>query len=119
MPGWSRCIQEVKLKNNLTIIEAPPATAQILGVNFPAAGGGYFRLGPVCFFSWAIRRLNASGNPAVLYFHPWEFDPGQPRFSLPPLSRFRHYVNLASTERKLQKLLRSARFTRMRDILSV
>jgi len=119
IPDWNRHIQRVELRNNMTIVEAPPATAHIFGMNFPAAGGGYFRLGPVSFFSWAIRRLNASGHPAVLYFHPWEFDPDQPRFPLPPLSRFRNYVNLATTENKLRRLLSSASFTSLRNILSI
>jgi polysaccharide deacetylase family protein (PEP-CTERM system associated) len=118
-PRWSRYIEKTPLHNGLSLIEVPPATARLLGVNLPAAGGGYFRLAPLCFFSWAVHRLNQSGQPAVLYLHPWEFDPDQPRFPIPPLSRFRHYVNLASTEKKLRKLLSSASFTRLRDILSV
>jgi hypothetical protein len=55
----------------------------------------------------AIDRLNRKdGIPAVLYVHPWEVDPAQPRVPGAPLrSRFRHYVGLHSTLPKLQALL--------------
>lgn len=117
--GWSRYIENVKLRNGSSIIEAPPVTVRLFGQNFPAAGGGYFRLAPLWLTSWAIRRMNAEGHPAILYLHPWELDPDQPRFPLPPLARFRHYVNLASTERKLCRLLAAGSFTRLRDILAL
>jgi hypothetical protein len=44
------------------------------------------------------------GRP-VLYFHPWEFDPGQPRLPLRPLSRWRTYVGIARGRRRLSALL--------------
>ncbi len=117
IPGWTRHIETVKLQNGRTLLAVPPMTARVLGLNLPLGGGGYFRLAPLWISSWAIRRMNAEGHPAVLYLHPWELDPAQPRFPIPPLHRFRHYVNLATTERKLRRLLASGPFTRLRDIL--
>ncbi|RJP75093.1 MAG: DUF3473 domain-containing protein [Candidatus Abyssobacteria bacterium SURF_17] len=118
-PEWSPYSESVKLPNGSSIIEAPPLTMRVFGMNLPAAGGGYFRLAPLWFSSLAIRRMNARGYPAIIYLHPWEIDPGQPRFPLPPGSRFRHYVGLASTETKLRRLLRLGSYTRLRDILSL
>jgi len=35
---------------------------------------------PLPLFRMGIRSLNdREGQPAVLYFHPWEIDPGQPK----------------------------------------
>jgi polysaccharide deacetylase family protein (PEP-CTERM system associated) len=57
------------------------------------------------------RQVNAEGHPAVIYLHPWEFDPDQPRISgVGSLSRFRHYVNLARTGSRLRHLLREFDF---------
>ena len=117
IPGWNRHIEVVKLRNGHSIIEAPPMTARVLGLNLPLGGGGYFRLAPSWVSSWAVRRMNAEGHPAIIYLHPWELDPAQPRFPIPPLQRFRHYVNLSTTERKLGRLLASGSFARLRDIL--
>ena len=51
-----------------------------LGRNWPAGGGGYFRLLPYAVSRWSIRRVNdVDEQPAIFYFHPWEIDPGQPR----------------------------------------
>ena len=89
------------------LIELPVTTVAIGGKRL-AAGGGFFRLLPLAFSSWAIDRMNRiEERPAVFYFHPWEIDPGQPRVARAPLkSRFRHYSRLSSMEAKLAKLLR-------------
>lgn len=89
-------------------------------MNIPVAGGGYLRLFPVNLIQRALQSINAQGNPVVLYFHPWEIDPGQPRVANTGLkSRFRHYVNLHKTESKLRTLLGALPFTTMREVLSI
>jgi len=100
------------------IWEFPPATIRIAGVNLPVGGGGYFRLLPLRWTVRALSRINrTAGEPFIFYVHPWELDPGQPRLrAASRVSRFRHYVNLAKTERKLQRLLRAFRFGPLRDV---
>lgn len=94
-----------------TLVEVPLSTIRALGWNWPVAGGGYFRLAPMSFTAWAIRRINCEGLPAVVYLHPWEFDPGQPRVLSASLrSKFRHYVNLHHTEQRLRALLQRFSF---------
>ena len=89
--------------------EFPLSVYRRLGVNFPVAGGGYFRLYPLWLTRHAIAAINAKGHPANVYLHPWEFDPEQPRVrGLRRSARFRHYVNLHKTENRLRSLL--ARF---------
>ncbi|MFH1023643.1 MAG: XrtA system polysaccharide deacetylase [Planctomycetota bacterium] len=97
--------------------EFPISTLRILGKNWPVAGGGYLRLMPYGWTRWAIRRINLRGEPAVIYLHPWEFDPKQPVVrGLPALARFRHYVNLARTESRLRRLLRDFRFAPLSEV---
>jgi polysaccharide deacetylase family protein (PEP-CTERM system associated) len=118
-PSWQREITQVTLHNGNSIIEVPPATIRIFGFNLPAAGGGYLRIAPFWFSSWAIRRINNEEKTAIIYLHPWELDPDQPRFACPPLQKFRNYANLKTTEDKLCRLLRMGSLTRIRDILGL
>ncbi len=86
--------------------ELPLATASWLGQRLPMAGGGYWRLAPLAYTRWGLRRALAQGLRPICYLHPWEIDPGQPRLPLPRARRFRHYVNLGATEGRLRRLLR-------------
>ena len=100
-----------------TLLEIPVSTIRAFACNWPVAGGGYFRLAPLLFTSWAIRRINREGEPAVVYLHPWEFDPVQPRVaSAPWRSRFRHYVNLPRTERRFRRLLQQFSFGPIEEV---
>jgi hypothetical protein len=53
----------------------------------------------------------------MFYIHPWEIDPDQPRLPGSLRSRFRHYQNLRTTERKLERLLESFAFGTMEESL--
>lgn len=102
-----------------SIVEIPPSTVRIAGINLPVAGGGYLRLAPFGFTRWAIRRLNdVDRQPALVYVHPWELDPDQPRLAVGPRTRFRHYSRLATTERKLKRLLAEFRFAPLREVFA-
>jgi polysaccharide deacetylase family protein (PEP-CTERM system associated) len=100
--------------------EFPPSVCRLAGVNLPVSGGGYFRLYPLRLSLGCLRRINrAERQPFLFYVHPWEIDPGQPRLpAASRLSRFRHYVNLADNERKLDRLLGSFRFGRLSDVIA-
>jgi polysaccharide deacetylase family protein (PEP-CTERM system associated) len=89
------------------LLEFPPATGRCLGLNIPAGGGGYFRLFPLWLTDWAVRQCLAQGvaSSVMLYFHPWEFDPDQPRLPLSALGRWRTYVGLRRTRGHLLRLL--------------
>lgn len=97
------------------IREFPPSTCRLPGFlgarSLPVSGGGWLRLLPVAAVLAGMRRINRQeSGPAILYFHPWEIDPDQPRLRGPLRSRFRHYLNLKRTESKLERLLTGLRF---------
>lgn len=96
------------------LLEVPVTTVRLLSANWPAGGGGYFRLLPYCMSRWSIRRVNAiDRQPAMFYFHPWELDPEQPRIKGPGMkARFRHYLNLERMAPRLHRLLADFRWDR-------
>jgi polysaccharide deacetylase family protein (PEP-CTERM system associated) len=119
IPDAPRFPHYKSLAGGRRIAEFPPSTVRIGGVNFPVAGGGYFRLLPYPITSWAIRRINnKEAQPAMVYLHPWEIDPEQPRIAAGWRSRFRHYQNLRSTEAKLTQLLDDFSWGPMSETLS-
>lgn len=93
------------------LAEVPPATVRRLAMNLPAAGGAYFRLLPFALVAAALRDAGRRGAPGTFYIHPWELDPGQPRFPVPVLTRLRHYGGLGRTTARLDRLLAEFRFT--------
>lgn len=90
------------------LLEVPVTTMRWMGRNWPAGGGGFFRLLPYAVSRWQIAKVNRDdARAAIFYFHPWEIDPEQPRVSRASMkTRFRHYVNLERTEGRLRCLLR-------------
>ena len=114
-----------------TLWEFPPSVVQFWGWNVPVAGGGYFRLYPAQWTAYGFRHINRLGHPGVFVIHPWEIDPDQPRLDeLRPdeLSRgdraqiggtgaaWRHYLNLKSTEKKLDWFLGQFAFGALGDV---
>jgi polysaccharide deacetylase family protein (PEP-CTERM system associated) len=102
------------------LIEVPITTARVLRKNWPAGGGGYFRLMPYAVSRWLIERVNAQDEePAIFYIHPWETDPDQPRVKgADRRTRFRHYVNLHRTFARLRLLLRDFRWDRVDQVVA-
>lgn len=97
------------------LLEIPATTLRFFNRNWPASGGGYFRLMPYGLSRWMIERINRVDNmPAVFYFHPWEVDVEQPRIpGISAKTRFRHYLNLHRMENRLRRLLGDFSWSRM------
>jgi polysaccharide deacetylase family protein (PEP-CTERM system associated) len=110
VPDGPRFAHEVRAG----LLEVPVATVRVLRSNWPAGGGGYFRLLPYRVSRWSLRRVNAvDGRPAMFYFHPWELDPEQPRVPGPGAkARFRHYLNLEHMVPRLRRLVADFRWDR-------
>ncbi|HEY9103458.1 XrtA system polysaccharide deacetylase [Chitinimonas sp.] len=114
MPDAPRFAHQVRR----TLLEVPVTTANLLGRNLPASGGGYFRLMPYPLSRWLLRRVNQRDmQSAIFYFHPWEIDADQPRVAgINFKSRFRHYLNLDKMEGRLSRLLDDFRWGRMDEV---
>lgn len=97
--------------------EVPPSTLKIGPLRIPIAGGGYFRLFPYPILRRLLTIAEAKGDPLVMYLHPWELDPEQPRMAGSWLSTVRHYLNLDKTEARLKRLLADFPFTTIRNTL--
>ncbi|MHB8056675.1 MAG: XrtA system polysaccharide deacetylase [Desulfuromonadaceae bacterium] len=85
----------------------------------PICGGGYLRLFPAALVARAIQAINVrEKQPVIVYFHPWEIDPEQPRIRAGVKSCFRHYLNLERMELKVRHLLDNFRFSSAGEVLS-
>lgn len=107
----------IDLGGGKTIREIPLSVEDMGGKTLPIAGGGYLRLYPSALTEMHIRRRNRLGQPAMVYFHPWELDAEQPRLKVGMLETFQHYVNLGTTERKLDRLLEKFSFASVGETL--
>lgn len=100
--------------------EFPISTVRIFGTNLPFVGGGYLRQFPMAFVRWGMRRVNRKeSQPVMIYIHPWEIDPDQPRQAVGTLTRLRHYRNLDKAEERLLGLFEEFRFTTVREVLGL
>jgi len=100
------------------IMEFPPATVRALGVNIPAAGGGYLRLLPYGLVRRGLLAAERRGAPGMFYIHPWELDPEQPRIAASWHARLRHYGGLRRTVPRLRRLMTEFDFQPVEDTLS-
>ena len=114
MPDSPRHVYQVRPG----LLEVPITTVRLFKRNFPSSGGGYFRLLPYELSRWMLNRVNSTERqPGIFYFHPWEIDTGQPRIAgISSKTRFRHYVNIGRTEKRLNRLLSDFSWGRMDQI---
>jgi len=111
IPGACPWIHRESLPSGQSIWELPPSTVRVGKMSLPFGGGGYLRLLPMSFTRWAIETTHRrEGRPVMVYFHPWELDPDQPRLEGGWKSRLRHYRGLAKTEERLQEILSAGTF---------
>ncbi len=114
IPGFPRHAHLVETPSG-PILEVPAAAVQLSPTRVaPVAGGAYLRLLPYRYTAAGIRRLNSRDHqPATMYMHPWELDPGQPRLVRGLISRIRTYAGLGGMLRKLDRLLTEFHFAPM------
>ena len=105
-------------QGNGHIFEFPISVVDLMGKPMCFSGGGYLRLLPYSAIRHLSHRVLDQGRPVVFYIHPREIDPYQPRLSMGMRRRFKTYVNLATTESKLARLLDEFPVTTFRDYLS-
>ena len=72
----------------------------------PWGGGAYFRLIPYRFFKLGVQSILKKDEAYVIYIHPWELDPEQPRVKeISYQYKLRHYKNISRTSLKLSRLV--------------
>ncbi len=116
IPGANPAIHTLNTESG-TIFEVPPSTCDVGGFKVPIAGGGYFRLFPYSILHKLLRRVEAEGKPLIMYLHPWELDPEQPRMRGSFLSQFRHYLNLDKVHGRLTQLIKDFSFGPIQNLL--
>lgn len=90
---------------NTRMVEFPITVADVWGKPMCFFGGGYLRLFPYWLVRNMARRVLAGGGPVVFYVHPREIDPHQPRLPMKVARQFKCYVNLKTTETKINRIL--------------
>jgi polysaccharide deacetylase family protein (PEP-CTERM system associated) len=118
IPGASPEPGKIVAPSQRSLVEFPMSAAKFFGVQVPVSGGGYFRILPYWVTRAGLKQINQqAGRPFTFYLHPWEVDPGQPRFNVSAFSRFRHYTNLDKCENRLRRVLGDFSFGTMREVL--
>jgi polysaccharide deacetylase family protein (PEP-CTERM system associated) len=100
-----------------TLIEFPISVAEAGLARVCLFGGGYLRLFPMSWIKAMAERVTREGRPVTFYVHPREIDPGHPRLPMNALRRFKSYVNLESTEPKIESILSDFPITTFRKYL--
>src|SRR5690554_92446 len=107
MPSYGVAEPSVLQYNKVQLREFPINTHTILGQTFIYSGGGYFRLTPYSF----LKKWTTKHSYVMSYIHPRDLDPGQPiikELSIP--RKFKSYVGLKASKRKLEKWLADFKF---------
>jgi hypothetical protein len=88
--------------NGIQIKEFPMNTYKFLNKTIVFSGGGFFRLFPYDL----IKKWTADSDYVMTYFHPRDFDKGQPMLQhLPLLRKFKSYYGLKSAGPKFEKYI--------------
>jgi polysaccharide deacetylase family protein (PEP-CTERM system associated) len=95
--------------------ELPLTTFRLAGHNMPVGGGGYLRVLPKMYTRLGLKQVQKEGLPVIIYIHPWEVDPDQPRLPVGLSTRLRHYTNLSRTFERLRSLLQDGTYTSFRE----
>jgi polysaccharide deacetylase family protein (PEP-CTERM system associated) len=102
-----------------SILELPVATYTAGGARIPVGGGGYFRLFPYPLLRRGVSQLNAEGHPAIIYMHPYEYDPfefNELGYPIGRLMRLHQGLGRRGFPGKVDRMLGEYRFGTMRDV---
>lgn len=97
--------------NGIQLKELPINYSKTFSREIIFSGGGYFRLFPYSL----IKRWTQQSDYVMTYFHPRDFDAGQPVIEdLSRARKFKSYVGIKGAENKLDKWLRDFEFVDIR-----
>ena len=103
MPSYGEGVpKRIDVGDGRIIKEFPINIHRIMGKHIVFSGGGFFRLFPY----WLINHWGRHSDYMMTYFHPRDFDEGQPVMkNLPAVRRFKSYVGIKGAFTKFQRLL--------------
>lgn len=92
----------LRTRKGSTIKEFPINIHVVAGKNIVFSGGGFFRFFPY----WLIKKWGKDSKYMMTYFHPRDFDTGQPKVQgLPIVRQFKSYVGIQGAFNKWKRLL--------------
>lgn len=92
----------LKTRAGNRIKEFPINIHSVVGKNIVFSGGGFFRFFPY----WLIKKWGRQSTYMMTYFHPRDFDTGQPKVhGLPIKRKFKSYVGIDGNFKKWKNLL--------------
>jgi polysaccharide deacetylase family protein (PEP-CTERM system associated) len=120
IPGWHVAPHRLRLAAGASLLEVPVAVWGAGRLRFPVAGGGYFRVLPKRLLLQALRSISRD-RPAIIYCHPYEFNPQELddyREELPRMLRASQNLGRGSFAERMRTLLTRLRFGRFDDVLA-
>ena len=101
-PSFGKSEPSLVETHGVTMKEFPMNTHEILNRSIVFSGGGFFRLFPYS----VIKKWTKESNYVMTYFHPRDFDKGQPMLQNLPLARkFKSYYGLKKAGSKFDKFI--------------
>ena len=104
-------------ETDFRIPELPMSIYKAGQFSIPFSGGGYLRDLPYFLIEYGFQSFEIKGIPVVVYLHPRDFATDQPIVSMPIHRRFKSYIGLSTTEKKLRNLLENYNFTTCKEVL--
>jgi peptidoglycan-N-acetylglucosamine deacetylase len=108
----------IQTPDGRTLPELPMSIGQFGPARLCYCGGGYLRLLPMSMIHHGVKSEAAAGRPTVVYLHPRDFAPDCPRAAMGLHRRFKCYVGLSTTERKLRELLKAYQWDTCANVLA-
>jgi polysaccharide deacetylase family protein (PEP-CTERM system associated) len=104
-----------------TLLELPVSSYAAAGRRVPVGGGGYFRLFPYPLLRRGVMQLNAVGEPAIIYMHPYEYDPiefDELGYRVGWIQRLHQGLGRRGFPGKVDRMLLEFRFGTMKEVAS-
>lgn len=104
--------KRIDVGDGIYLKEFPINIQQVLNKNIVFSGGGFFRLFPYPL----IKHWTNKSEYVMTYFHPRDFDYGQPIIKeLPLMRKFKSYVGIKGAFKKFQHLLDDFQFCNIEE----
>lgn len=99
------------------IWEFPPSAAEIAGIRLAFSGGFYFRILPRRIIEWGINSYHKLGQTPILYLHPKDLDPQNPKLPLGWLANFVHKAGTRRCAHKFELILKKYKCISVKELL--